>query len=350
MAVIDDGVAYSHPDLTDNMWDGSACVDENNVTVVGGCMHGYNYDAVGTDTNDPMPNDTDGNGDNSHGTHIAGIIAAEEDGIAGVVGVAPNAKIMAIKMTSFTTEEELEAIAFAKNNGAKIINASFGAYEEDSLEEAAINSFDGLFIASAVNHGTDNDSDGHIYPCDYALDNIICVAATDQNDELASFSNYGAQSVDVGAPGVDIYSAVAYDIAQSQDFSSDFPVTWTKTGDFGVVGGALIGDTNQSPYLDNADSIATSETYDLSVYGAVNLSFETTCDTEYSNSDWTDYMLLDVSSDGGTGWTAEAMWDEESIDEINGDVSEEGSATYQVNVALDSSYMTDGFFYLDLIG
>lgn len=195
-AVIDTGVAYNHPDLAANMWDGSNCVDENG-GALGGCIHGYDFE-----NEYKSPLDTNG-----HGTHVAGTIGALKNNSIGIIGVAPNVEIMAIKSgsVSFLTADLIQGINFAKQNGAKIINASWGGSSYDPALYNAIKNFSGLFIAAAGNDSSNNDF-SHFYPSDYDLANIISVAATDKNDGLASFSNYGATSVDVGAPGEDIYS------------------------------------------------------------------------------------------------------------------------------------------------
>ena len=224
VAVIDSGVAYNHPDLSANMWDGTDCTDENG-DFLGSCNHGFDFE-----DNDKTPLPTS----SSHGTHIAGTIAAAMDNGKGVIGVAPQAEIMALK-TELTTGEIVSAIAFAEQNGAKVINASWTCYvlpdqggihadcsgSSDYGDQAlsdAIGGFPGLFVTAAGNGDGDNDDEGdnhdsgqtiHSYPCDLALANIICVAATDQDDVLASFSDFGATSVDVGAPGVNILSTIA---------------------------------------------------------------------------------------------------------------------------------------------
>ncbi|MFH1187311.1 MAG: S8 family serine peptidase, partial [bacterium] len=115
VAVIDSGVAYNHPDLQANMWDGSNCVDENG-NALGGCNHGYDYE-----DNDltPLP------ASSSHGTHIAGTIGAVKNNGKGIIGVAPNIKIMAVK-SGLTTVDIVNGINFAKYNRAKAINASWG--------------------------------------------------------------------------------------------------------------------------------------------------------------------------------------------------------------------------------
>ena len=117
VAVIDSGVAYNHSDLADNMWNGNSCsgLDKNGISISGGCQHGYDYE-----DNDKFPLDNDG-----HGTHIAGTIGAVKDNNKGVIGVAPNVKIMALK-AALTTDQILMAIDFAESNNAKIINASWG--------------------------------------------------------------------------------------------------------------------------------------------------------------------------------------------------------------------------------
>lgn len=202
VAVIDSGVAYNHPDLLENMWDGSDCVDDNNVLIDSGCKYGYNYT---NDNNDPIPVHSD------HGTHVAGTIAAVRDNNLGIVGVAPKAKIMALRTDidsiNLSTDAIIKSINFAKYNGVHIINASFGGSSENTLMKQAIENFNGLFIAAAGNDTSNNDTNP-IFPCNFDLNNIICVAATDQNDNLATFSNFGENNVHVGAPGVNIYSTI----------------------------------------------------------------------------------------------------------------------------------------------
>jgi subtilisin family serine protease len=205
VAVIDTGVAYNHSDLINSMWDGSTCKSNTNA-VLGGCQHGYDFE---DDDKDPLPSS------NTHGTHIAGTISAQKNNALGVAGVAPQAKIMAIK-SSLTTDNIIMGMNFAKNNGAKIINASWGsnnsAFANDTLLINAIRDFPGIFITAAGNGGGDGSGDNNestpFYPSSYTLSNIISVAATDYQDALSSFSNYGSTSVDVGAPGEDIFSAI----------------------------------------------------------------------------------------------------------------------------------------------
>lgn len=265
VAVIDTGVAYKHPDLASNMWDETNCKDNNNNVILGGCPnHGWDYQA-----NDNNPDD-----DYGHGTHVAGTIAGISSNGVGISGVSSknNLKIMALKVNlpksnSFSLDAIIQSIYFAKNNGAKVINASFGGGGYSQLLKDAIAAFPGLFVAAAGNDdGKNNDQYPH-YPSGLDNPNIIAVASTDQNDGLSSFSNYGPTSVDVGAPGSNILSTVPTILTNEiyyENFDSltppAIPNGYSKSGDWGTkavndglstTGGesgiALYGDINQ-PY------------------------------------------------------------------------------------------------------
>jgi subtilisin family serine protease len=213
VGVIDTGVDYTHPELINNMWTNSGEIPDDGMDNDG---NGYVDDYYGWDfiNNDNNPFDDEG-----HGTHVAGTIAAEGNNNSGVIGVAPNAQIMALKIfnSNGTTSlfSEIQAIEYAIMMGANLTNNSWGGggYSQGLYDAiAAAGQAGQLFIAAAGNGGFDgigdnNDVTPH-YPSNYDLDNIICVAATDDCDNLASFSNYGVTSVDLGAPGVDIYSTI----------------------------------------------------------------------------------------------------------------------------------------------
>ena len=348
VAVIDSGVAYNHPDLTVNMWDGSVCVDENNNTL-GGCNHGYDYE-----DEDKIPLDNNG-----HGTHIAGIIGAVKNNNKGIIGVSSNIEIMAIKFGG-DIGDEIKAIDFAINNGAKVINASFaGAYSQ--AEYDAINTFKnagGLFITAAGNETNNNDAGIHNYPCDCDLDNIICVAATDQDDNLTSWSNYGTTSVDVGAPGKNIYSTIVQETTVLfEDFESvippNVPAGFVPTGDWGTYdldgglfwGKVLYGDVYNIPYAQTANSTITPPTYNLSATGAAYIDFWAKCDTEYNTDFWTDYMALEISSDGSS-FSEWFRFDEVFLDLLNSESPLDPSvgAVYHFgNISIPSQYLTNNF-------
>lgn len=188
IAVIDSGVDYLHEDLADNIW-------TNPQTGT----HGY--DAI-TGSLEPMDLA-------SHGTHCAGIIGAVGDNRIGGSGVNWNATILPIRfLNSFGTgsvSDEIEGLLWAARNGAQIFSCSYGGSDFSQAEYEVIAGTEGLFICAAGNSGLDNDFEPH-YPSCYDLDNIISVAATDADDYLADFSNFGKISVDVAAPGSEIYS------------------------------------------------------------------------------------------------------------------------------------------------
>jgi subtilisin family serine protease len=219
VAVIDTGVDFSHPDLTDRRWvnpgEFGGGKETNGVDDDG---NGYVDDVNGADT---VNDDGDPFDDNSHGTHVSGTIAASVNG-QGVVGVAPNVKIMALKFLDAdgfgSTSDAIEAIEYAKSKGAKISNNSWGYLgPPDVALRDAINNSGQLFVAAAMNNSVDGDAGGfdgngdpnHAgYPGGYNLPNVLSVAANDQQGNKAWFSNFGATSVDISAPGVDILSSV----------------------------------------------------------------------------------------------------------------------------------------------
>lgn len=207
IAVADTGVAHQHPDINDNIWVNSA--ELNGAGDVDDDANGYVDDIYGWDfwDNDATPNDY-----NTHGTHIAGIIAALGNNNEAITGVNWTAKIMALRIGGVvgTVGDAAAAIIYAADNHAHIINASWGGPDFSQTEYDAIdyaNDHGVLLVAAAGNVGENNDVTPE-YPASYDLPNIISVAATDQDDSLAEFSNYGINSVDVAAPGVNIYSTI----------------------------------------------------------------------------------------------------------------------------------------------
>ncbi len=197
VAVVDTGIDYTHPDLGDNMWTSSEG------------HHGYN-----TLNESFYPMD-----DYGHGTHVAGTVGAVGDNELGLVGVNWNVSLMGVK---FLNREGVGTIADAiagleyvlerKLEGENIVatsNSWGGVGYSQLLYDAIGRQRDAgiLFIAAAGNFGSDNDQ-WPVYPASYDLTNMISVSATDENDELGGFSNYGERSVHVAAPGVDINSTM----------------------------------------------------------------------------------------------------------------------------------------------
>ncbi|MFM6879698.1 MAG: S8 family serine peptidase, partial [Dolichospermum sp.] len=207
IGVIDTGVDYNHPDLVGNIWTNSGEIANDGIDNDG---NGYIDDIRGWDFayNDNNPSDVNG-----HGTHVAGTIAAKGNNGVGVTGVAWNAKIMPLKFLndqgSGTLSNAILAINYATAKGVKITNNSWGGGGYSQALYDAINAAGqagALFIAAAGNGYGNNNDTNPAYPASYNLANIISVASTTRTDALSSFSNIGLTSVDLGAPGSDIYS------------------------------------------------------------------------------------------------------------------------------------------------
>jgi subtilisin family serine protease len=233
VAVIDSGVDIDHPDLANSMWENpgepglpNGVDDDNN-----GFIDDINgWDFQGNDPN-PSPASTI---PGSHGTHVAGIIAAERNNATGIAGVCGRCRIMALRF-NLSLGQELNAIRYARANGADIINMSFASRVWSPGERAAIQAAGAagvLTVAAAGNASADNDIPFYptqgafapAFPASYTLPTILSVAASNDRDQYAlgtrcdrftptprwrcAFTNWGHDSVDVAAPGVDIVSTV----------------------------------------------------------------------------------------------------------------------------------------------
>jgi thermitase len=212
IAEVDSGVDYNHPDLAANIW--------TNPGAVVGCAagtHGYN---VLTSACDPMDDETTYNG---HGTHVAGILGAVGNNGVGVVGVNWATMILPVKWLDSTgsgsTSGLLSALdwvlrAQAAGVNVRVVNDSATwkgtAYSQALSDEIdLLGSHDILFVTAAGNTGDNNDDPTlRRYPCGYDRPTEICVTASNQNDALPSWANYGVATVDLAAPGNNIYSTL----------------------------------------------------------------------------------------------------------------------------------------------
>jgi len=208
IAVIDTGVEYTHADLAANMWVNEDEIPNNGLDDDG---NGYVDDVHGWDW---VNGDRDPIDDHNHGTHCAGTIAAVGNNAIGVVGVTWNAQIMALKFLDYRgsgyLSDALYAFDYAAANGARITSNSWGGggYSQAMVDSMAAAADAGvLHIAAAGNDSRDTDL-SPAYPASYELPELISVAATTRFDTRAYFSNYGATSVDLGAPGDEILSSV----------------------------------------------------------------------------------------------------------------------------------------------
>ena len=217
IAVIDTGIDYNHPDLADNIWINPGEVPGNGIDDDGNGyiddIHGANTLQGAIATGDPMD-------DNRHGTHIAGIIGAIGGNGIGIMGINQRVKLMPIKFMDASGAGRLSdaitaiyyMIDMKVNHGVNIkaVNNSWGGGGFSQVLEDAISRANDAGIAFVVAAGNDAmDTDLFpTFPASYQVPNIVSVAAIDQNQNLATFSNYGASSVHIAAPGVGITSTL----------------------------------------------------------------------------------------------------------------------------------------------
>ena len=339
VAVIDTGVDYTHPDLANAMWDASSATFGG--LPQGSLNHGWDF-ADGDD--DPYPLNS------PHGTHVSGTIAATGNNAIGVPGVAYGVQIMALKVFpdlggGASDSDIISAIDYAVENGADILNLSLGGGgpENPVLTTAISNAVTAgvLLVAAAGNsNGSNNDATPH-WPSNYAnvsgtRAGVVSVAATDQADALATFSNVGPGSVSVGAPGVNILSTITGRANyQAEDFgavaaSADTRCSTQPTscmnntifdaggtsndcaaGPMGTtcrwgiyksaptVTGAIYGDNDATvSYAANSDGTITTPAIDVT--GALRLVLRYIAIWELECN--SDYVDVQVTSDGMT-WT-----------------------------------------------
>ena len=212
IALVDTGIDYTHKDLEQVVW-----------------QNPYEEELKGAHGYDFMNGDTDPMDDNGHGSHCSGIMAANGQDNSGVTGIADgtNVKIMALKVfdaegmgDTYAAISAYNYIYKAQQLGTNVVavNNSWGGvldyeYGDDVFEEVInlVGEKGAVSVCAASNEGTDNDEYQDISPACLDSDYIISVAAANEDGELASFSNYGAKSVDIAAPGSDILSTVSYD-------------------------------------------------------------------------------------------------------------------------------------------
>jgi len=268
------------------MWDGGVTYPK----------HGYDF----------VDSDVDPADLNGHGSHVAATIGAAGNNSIGSTGVCWKAKIMAVRVLDSNglgnTSSIIQGINFAVSHGAKVVNLSLGGGSFDSAMSSTISSAKSsgvLIIAAAGNSGENVDGgSGMMYPCAYNQDNVLCVAALNQNYSLASYSNYGSTSVDVGAPGSNILSAwhgslstVASDaLTSGWTKSSTTSTGWGyKSLNFGTMVNCLVNPTSynhaSTKYSNNTDD-RIWKSFNLSDVGnGLFLSFDMMYDLE-DNADF----------------------------------------------------------------
>jgi subtilisin family serine protease len=209
VAVIDTGVDLAHPDLAGAAWTNPGEIPANGIDDEG---NGYIDDVHGWDFLHGDGSVFDDAAEDAHGTHIAGVIGATRNDGVGIAGVAGNARIMSLKFVGGAgglASDAIAALAYARSNGARVVNASFGGpYSQalcDAVAEAAAAGT--IVVAAAGNDGVDIDGAVRA-PAMCPEASVISVGASTSYETLAPFSNRGVAGVDIAAPGEFILSTV----------------------------------------------------------------------------------------------------------------------------------------------
>jgi len=382
VAVIDTGVDYNHPDLVDNIWTNPGEVAGNGIDDDGNGfvddIHGFDFFNLDSD---PMD-------DHSHGTHCSGTIGAVANNGVGVAGVANDVSIMALKFLSSDgwgdTAAAIECINYADMMGADIMSNSWGGGGFEQALADAIAGTDALFVAAAGNESSDTD-DMPNFPSCYDSPNVVAIGATDHNDEMAWFSNYGAETVDVFAPGEEILSTVrgpaamfTPDIIGStlvSDCSSlaDWDTSTYENAAWALSTDEFVSDPSSFALFDYADDedawIESTVPLDLSTFAGASLRYQAYYDTEegidtlgvWASTDGVDWSPLashsgfsdgfvertaDLSAFAGspTVYLAFNLWSDSSI---SGNEGLAGVAVDDIEVLETDPLFTDGFETLD---
>jgi thermitase len=354
VAVVDSGINYDQTDLAANMWDGGVTYPK----------HGYNFM---DSTNDPKDN-------NGHGTHVAGTIGAVGNNSLGTTGVCWGVKLMAVKVLdaagSGTSATVISGINFAVDNGAKVINMSIGGSVFDPAYNTAITyaqTHGVLVVTAAGNESSNNESvSTPTYPCNFTQSNIVCVAALTQNYSLASFSNYGATSVDVGAPGSNILSTWAgtstkltNTLTSGWNFATNAGAAWGYKNLNFIINGAtvtkscLVNPTTfnhtTAMYANNLNATAWSS-FNLGAYNAAILNFDVLYDLN-SNDYFSVYAQAGTQDPGPAGtlldyYTGTSNGATESVS-VNISSFTGGTSSLGFNLETDATGVSTGVALMD---
>lgn len=358
VAVVDTGIDYTHEDLKDRMW----------VNTYSSLKGKYGYD-FGDYDNDPMDEDKEG-----HGTHCAGSIGAMRNNSTGIAGIASNVKLMALKVFNYEDKMSNSSIIAAFNYiykaqklgvPVKAVNCSWGGGTSSSTMETLINKIGAkgaLFIFAAGNEAIDHNSDKTTCPYDMKSNYIVTVGASDTKDMPATFSDYGASTVDLFAPGTMILSTASnntfypspYTAAQKQTHCSYFndaslaPTNLYTPADFDVSSGT---------YLTYNLSHSTEDAYAKSGNGSYRLDI-----TSIRKNGATLALLMDVtdlnlnssefyylSYDLGNYKNGQIQWDPYETTATSSHFAERDGRKYMMLLTLSGSFDNISSVFIDNI-
>ena len=355
VGVVDTGIAYNHPELSTQIW---ANPGESGALATNGLdddANGKVDDFRGWDfiANDNNPLDFQG-----HGTHVAGTIGARANNAYGIAGVNWNVRLMPLRALdgngSGSSSALASAFAYAGAKGAKVVNASLGGGgpQPQIVTDAVNGAPRTLFVVAAGNGGGDGVGDDNEvtpeWPCNIASANLICVAATGNTDSLTGFSNFGATSVDLAAPGASILSSLpAYATVFSEGFETSL-ASWTSGGvnnswaraTPAPTGSYRVSDSPAGDYLANTNSW-------LRTLNGINLSGRVGCRADYSlaldtESDYDFLYVEGARSATASTWTelnAHSGWTNDEYDAWSDDASAfDGASAAYLRFRLSSDY------------
>lgn len=216
VAVLDTGLDLNNRAFAGRIWTNPSAGSDGYT----GDVHGWNF----LDGNNNLVDQ------NGHGTHVTGILAAAGNNGVGIAGVDWNTRIMPLKVLDAqgngSTDASINAVYFAVNHGAKVINASWGgdSFSQGMLDALNYAGAHGVVFVTAAGNETSNNDSTTTYPASYHASNELVVAAVDRDGKLADFSNWGAATVDLAAPGVGIYSTIpgGFDTYSGTSMSTPF--------------------------------------------------------------------------------------------------------------------------------
>jgi subtilisin family serine protease len=272
VADVDTGADLTHPDLAANIWVNPAEIPGNHID---DDVNGLTDDVNGWDwaDSDSVPDDSR-SFDQGHGTEVASVIGAVGNNGIGITGVDWRVSLMPLRAA--TLSDTISAFVYARNEGARVINFSAGfPFYSQALKDTIDNIGSVLVINAADNGGFnghgDNSDKVADFPCKFPSANLICVAASNQLDNLTTFSNFGPRSVDLAAPGENVLGAypghaISYDL--NEFFDEPLGTRFRRSGHdnrWGLtskLGGSLT-DSPKGDYRDNTNSSVTTRPIDL---------------------------------------------------------------------------------------